>query len=55
MLSNELIDLISRIFIFDANKRIKMFDILNHDWMVGKTENLESPPPDINRKVVRLA
>lgn len=31
-----------------------MFEILNHDWMVGQIENLQSPPEN-NKKVVRLA
>ncbi len=32
-LSMEIKDLISRIFIIDMNKRIKMIDILSHPWI----------------------
>lgn len=31
--SSELVDLLSRIFILDVNKRIKLKDILNHEWV----------------------
>jgi serine/threonine protein kinase len=28
-----LVDLLSRIFLVDPSKRIKLYDILNHEWM----------------------